>query len=185
MSKEKIKTNPNPVGATISFPHFEENDKNQRGITLVALVITIIVMLILVGVTVTVAISGGLFNKTKEGANGYGKSKDIDQIASAYALQFQVEKESSSDKTNKELFENVKNSLNFEGATYNIASQFMNIVKEDGTEYTLLSDGTVLEGKFATNMDMNEVLELVKVSIFLEFLPIIFRASELKNLPIK
>ena len=34
----------------------------QRGITLIALVITIIVMLILVGVTITVAVNGGLFN---------------------------------------------------------------------------------------------------------------------------
>lgn len=36
--------------------------KGQKGITLVALVITIIVMLILVGVSVTVAIQGGLFD---------------------------------------------------------------------------------------------------------------------------
>ena len=35
--------------------------KGQKGITLVALVITIIVMLILVGVSVTVALKGGLF----------------------------------------------------------------------------------------------------------------------------
>ena len=42
--------------------------RGQKGITLVALVITIIVMLILVGVSVTVAINGGLFTKAKEGA---------------------------------------------------------------------------------------------------------------------
>ena len=36
--------------------------KGQKGITLVALVITIIVMLILVGVSVTVALNGGLFS---------------------------------------------------------------------------------------------------------------------------
>ena len=41
--------------------------KGQKGITLVALVITIIVMLILVGVSVTVAVNGGLFNNAKEG----------------------------------------------------------------------------------------------------------------------
>lgn len=43
--------------------------KGQKGITLVALVITIIVMLILVGVSVTVAINGGLFDKAKSGAS--------------------------------------------------------------------------------------------------------------------
>lgn len=42
--------------------------KGQKGITLVALVITIIVMLILVGVSITVAINGGLFDKARSGA---------------------------------------------------------------------------------------------------------------------
>lgn len=43
--------------------------KGQKGITLVALVITIIVMLILVGVSVTVAIQGGLFTTAKDAAS--------------------------------------------------------------------------------------------------------------------
>lgn len=40
--------------------------KSQKGITLIALVITIIVMLILVAVTITMAINGGLFNYAKD-----------------------------------------------------------------------------------------------------------------------
>lgn len=36
--------------------------KLQKGITLIALIITIIVMLILVGVTISMAVNGGLFN---------------------------------------------------------------------------------------------------------------------------
>ena len=43
----------------------------EKGITLVALVITIIVMLILVGVSITVAINGGLFDKAKTAGNEY------------------------------------------------------------------------------------------------------------------
>ena len=39
---------------------------NQKGITLISLIITIIVMLILVGVTVTVALDGGLFRTAKK-----------------------------------------------------------------------------------------------------------------------
>ena len=39
-----------------------KEEKTQRGITLIALVITIIVMLILVGVTISMAVNGGLFN---------------------------------------------------------------------------------------------------------------------------
>ena len=45
--------------------------KGQKGITLVALIITIIVMLILVGVSVTVAIDGGLFSKAKTAGSDY------------------------------------------------------------------------------------------------------------------
>ena len=49
----------------------ERKIKEQKGITLVALVITIIVMLILVAVSVTVAINGGLFTKAKEAGNSW------------------------------------------------------------------------------------------------------------------
>ena len=38
---------------------------DQRGITLVALIITIIVMLILVAVTISIALNGGLFDKAR------------------------------------------------------------------------------------------------------------------------
>lgn len=40
--------------------------KSEKGITLIALVITIIVMLILVGVTITMAVNGGLFDYAKD-----------------------------------------------------------------------------------------------------------------------
>ena len=39
--------------------------RSEKGITLIALVITIIVMLILVAVTITMAVNGGLFNYAK------------------------------------------------------------------------------------------------------------------------
>ena len=42
--------------------------KNNKGITLIALIITIIVMLILVAVTINVALEGGLFTKAKDAA---------------------------------------------------------------------------------------------------------------------
>ena len=43
--------------------------KNNKGITLIALIITIIVMLILVAVTVNVALDGGLFTKAKNASS--------------------------------------------------------------------------------------------------------------------
>ena len=50
--------------------------KGQKGITLVALIITIIVMLILVGVSITVAINGGLFDKANEAGDSYQTAAD-------------------------------------------------------------------------------------------------------------
>ena len=64
------KRNEKSVGATSSCPHFEEIAKYNKGITLIALIITIIVMLILVGVTVNVALNGGLFDVAKQAASG-------------------------------------------------------------------------------------------------------------------
>lgn len=46
--------------------------KGQKGITLVALVITIIILLILAGVTISLTLGdNGIFNKTKNAAQNY------------------------------------------------------------------------------------------------------------------
>ena len=58
MEKKKEKQNVKPVGAGLV-------PAQNKGITLIALIITIIVMLILVGVTINVAINGGLFEKAE------------------------------------------------------------------------------------------------------------------------
>jgi len=54
--------------------------KNQKGITLIALIITIIVMLILVSVTVNVALNGGLFEKAKEAGTKTQKEADREML---------------------------------------------------------------------------------------------------------
>jgi len=54
--------------------------KNQKGITLVALIITIIVMLILAAVTISLALGeGGLFGQTQEGVDLHVRG-EIDEI---------------------------------------------------------------------------------------------------------
>lgn len=77
--------------------------RSQKGITLIALVITIIVMLILVAVTITMAVNGGLFDyasdattKTNEAIKAEGElgtgnvtvnggpSGDINSIVNSY-----------------------------------------------------------------------------------------------------
>ena len=50
--------------------------KTQKGITLIALIITIIVMLILVGVSVSVALNTGLFST----AQGAAKNTEVERV---------------------------------------------------------------------------------------------------------
>ena len=60
------------------------NKQSQKGITLIALIITIIVMLILVGVTINVALNGGLFSKAEEATT---KTK-IAQVKEALTIKW-------------------------------------------------------------------------------------------------
>ena len=56
--------------------------KKERGITLVALVVTIIVLLILAGVTIGMATSGsGIFCRAKNAANTYRNSVSKENTA--------------------------------------------------------------------------------------------------------
>lgn len=54
--------------------------KTNKGITLIALVITIIVMIILVAVTITIAVNGGLFDYTGRAAKGTNSAIDEEQL---------------------------------------------------------------------------------------------------------
>ncbi|MBO4816560.1 MAG: hypothetical protein J5507_06740 [Clostridia bacterium] len=57
--------------------------KNEKGITLIALIITIIVMLILIGVTINVALNGGLFNTATDAKQKTQRESDREQLISA------------------------------------------------------------------------------------------------------
>ena len=53
----------------------------EKGITLIALVVTIIILLILAGVTLNMALSqNGLFSKTKEAADKYKKAQEDEEL---------------------------------------------------------------------------------------------------------
>ena len=56
--------------------------KSNKGITLIALIITIIVMLILVGVTINVALNGGLFEKAKTAGEQTQREADREYLIS-------------------------------------------------------------------------------------------------------
>ena len=61
--------------------------KSQKGITLIALVITIIVMLILVAVTITLAVNGGLFDYAKTAGERTNEAAQNEQVLGNGVLQ--------------------------------------------------------------------------------------------------
>ena len=60
--------------------HLYKNKYEQKGITLIALIITIIVMLILVGVTISISLQGGLFGYAKKAAKDTEEAKTKEQM---------------------------------------------------------------------------------------------------------
>lgn len=52
--------------------------KSQKGITLVALVITIIILLILAGISIASLSGSGLFNKTRKAESSYKNSQNVE-----------------------------------------------------------------------------------------------------------
>lgn len=59
--------------------------KAEKGITLVALVITIIVLLILAMVSISIVSQQGLFDRANNAANTYNKAAEDEQLNVNYA----------------------------------------------------------------------------------------------------
>ena len=65
--------------------------KNQKGITLIALIITIIVMLILVTVSITIALQTGLFDAAGDAAQGTKEARDAEEGLSSGQVELEDE----------------------------------------------------------------------------------------------
>ena len=81
-------------------------NKNEKGITLIALIITIIVMLILVGVTINVALDGGIFDKAKDATQKTSREVSREQIVAAMVGAY--DNNGNFVKANAELPEEIK-----------------------------------------------------------------------------
>ena len=62
--------------------------KSQKGITLVALVITIIVLIILATITINIVFNGGLFKAAQEARNFQANAEAYDNEFEANVLQY-------------------------------------------------------------------------------------------------
>ena len=74
--------------------------KGQKGITLVALVITVVVMLILAGVAIAAVVDGeGLFSKTRDSAEKYEvageeENRMLQNLMNYIDIQFYLDEQS-------------------------------------------------------------------------------------------
>ena len=101
---------------------------------MIALIITIIVMLILVSVTVTSAINGGLFKKSKEAARETENAKIFEQIQLAVVASKKFENEIQYEEL-LDLLSAKKNSGNFEEQSYNMYKEFIELMQQNKPVY--------------------------------------------------
>ena len=148
----------------LKFKKISKKQKLQeRGITLIALVVTIVILLILAGVTLNIALSdNGLFSKTKEAAKKYQTESEreaLEMSIMSYKLGSNTEDESS--KLGKKL---VDRSLE-NGSTWDIIVEKSNS-KAYGTGWYYIEKGQDIEGfgkannAFVVNYETGEIIEL-------------------------
>ena len=165
MNKKELKANANVGVATLGDPHFGENatdsptayinskskiktlTPDNKGITLIALVITIIVMLILVAVTVTVAINGGLFSTAKQATTDTQYHADREMLLSAVIGAIG----SNAEVDFTELDENLPNGFTGSNGTY---------TSEAGNTFYVDKNGNITDGETPVGGDYKPVSEL-------------------------
>ena len=132
------KQNANAVGATSSRPHFEGMTRN-KGITLIALIITVIVMLILVGVTINVALNGGLFEKAETAKVQTEKAVEEEQLMTAIVTAYDA-KTGVVDKST------LQTELTKQGNWQISGDGPYGVTSPKGNVYTVTKDGKIAEG---------------------------------------
>jgi len=109
--------------------------KTQKGITLIALIITIIVMLILVAVTVTVALNGGLFKTAKQAASQTDVEKEKELLLEVVM--------GAMGKNGKVDFKKLEESNMFSGTQQNGDNLDVTIAGSERT-YTITARGSII-----------------------------------------
>ena len=126
--------------------------RNQKGITLVALIITIIVLLVLAIVSINLVMNGGIIEKTERGTYSYLEAEIKEKVNLAYQ-EWKMDKESGGSLDLKEVVENELNkSYGEESVDVSKAGKGVQVkVTKSGKEYeyTLIPDGTTVNGQLA------------------------------------
>ena len=137
----------------------------EKGITLIALVVTIIILLILAGVTLNMALSGdGLFSKAKLAVNKYNVASE-QEVLQQQIIEYQM------DNSVAKIGEKLSNNST-DNPSWTII-KLRNENKQYGTNYNYVKEGTEIEGYGTTkynwviNYENGEVTQLddyIKVS---------------------
>ena len=138
MQKLREKLNANTVGANCIRPCFKGMTQN-KGITLIALIITIIVMLILVGVTINVALNGGLFEKAETAKVQTEKAVEEEQLMTAIVTAYDA-KTGVVDKST------LQTELTKQGNWQISGDGPYGVTSPKGNVYTVTKDGKIAEG---------------------------------------
>ena len=137
--------------------HNKKTKLKEKGITLIALVVTIIILLILAGVTLAMALSGdGLFNRAKKATDDYEITSESEAL-SMYLLSSKLDNEDIA------LGEPLYDKNLYNGDKWNIV--FTDNEKY-GTGWNYIAKGTNIEGygkinnSFVINTKTKEIIEL-------------------------
>ena len=116
--------------------------KKQKGITLIALVITIIVLLVLAVVSIRIAVNNGIITKANEAVNAYSEEEIREKIELAYS-EYKMERINNSDYTMQDAI----NNSGLEGATVTgdeTSGWTITVPTKDGDKvFFLRGDGSV------------------------------------------
>ena len=121
--------------------------KQNKGITLVALVITIIILLILAGITISTLTQSGLFGKAKEAKEQYSKVAAMEKVKMEVLASY----DASGDLNLVKLKENITGNIN--GSSIEEGNEFPLTVTVDGEKFIVKKNGEVSHsGKGSTDV---------------------------------
>ena len=123
--------------------------KNNKGITLVVLVITIVILLILAGISISALTNTGLFGKAKEAQKASENAeKEQSQTLSEYERELNkyAAKELTDDKINIVLSETENTILkDANGNIFTLPAGFKVVVNDDTNNAKTVDNGIVIE----------------------------------------
>ena len=146
--------------------------RQEKGITLVALIITIIVLLILAMVSINLVMNGGIIGKSKNAVDKYSQEEIEEQIKLAHS-EFEMQKYGLNPETNEATFLHTKLDPLYGTANVDIMGTYplMVTVKNAGNTYVIkvASNGNTEKvelgswtqnGAIITNTKTNQTLEV-------------------------